>query len=163
MRVGSWSTLLWIAIAIAVFLAMAMLFLWAAIGFFVIVSLALLNFVYLPRVAAFMRVERTLIDVLLLVMLALGGWALWGVKGAALGVLLWLGAVGLPRLLVRRFGRVHAVRTVWTPRVPQSSSPLVGVTCPHCGTVSFPAASTADATCPHCSATLPRHPQGLPG
>jgi hypothetical protein len=165
MRLGSWSALLWAAIAIAVFLAMAILFFWAAVGFFVIVALALLNFVYLPRIAAFMRVDRTLIDALLLLLLALGGWAFGnGVNGAALGVLFWLGAVALPRLLVRRLGqRVHANWTVWSPHVSHSSSPLVGVTCPRCGIVSFAEPGAADRSCPSCSATLPRDPHGLPG
>jgi hypothetical protein len=77
--------------------------LWLAIIAAVIVAIALLNLVFLPRLASRIRLSTTILVLLLLPLFVALGWlvARNSLGGALAGFVVWLGAFALPRLAFR--------------------------------------------------------------
>jgi hypothetical protein len=111
----------------------------------VVVGLVVLNLVYLPRAAQRLNLAPAVLAVVLLPVLLGGGWLVSGVQGAAWGAGIWILAIGLPRVAVRRLAR----RIVITAR---TGSTLEGITCPRCGAVSVPVSGEPFA-CARCAAS----------
>ena len=77
--------------------------LWLAALLALVIGVAWLNLVLLPRVARRLHLPRLVLDVACLVLLAGAGWLLGAENGLALGALGWLVGIGLPRALSRRY------------------------------------------------------------
>jgi 4-hydroxybenzoate polyprenyltransferase len=83
---------------------------WLAIAVAVLIGVAALNWVALPRLALRLHVPDVALALALLVPLAAGGLVLAGVTGAAEGAAIWLLGVAAPRALLWRFRRRLAQR-----------------------------------------------------
>jgi 4-hydroxybenzoate polyprenyltransferase len=74
-----------------------------------VVGLAVLNIIYLPRAAARLHIRATWLALVLIPLLVLAGFVVGGPEGAGWGAGMWLVAIGLPRAigrdLVRRLQR----------------------------------------------------------
>jgi hypothetical protein len=74
-----------------------------------VVGLAVLNLIYLPRVAARVRLPVGWVAMILIPFMILAGEVIAGPEGVALSVVVWLVAIGLPRAigqdLLRRLRR----------------------------------------------------------
>jgi hypothetical protein len=77
--------------------------LWLAALLALVIGVAWLNLVLLPRVARRLRVPRWVLDIACLVLLGGVGWLLGAESGLAAGAVGWLVAIGLPRVLSRRY------------------------------------------------------------
>jgi 4-hydroxybenzoate polyprenyltransferase len=90
-----------LAVLVAIVAALTGLLVIAAVA----IGLAILNLVYLPRVAARLRVPATWLAVSLLPLIVAGGLLVSGVSGAAWGAAIWVAAIGLPRVVGRDLTR----------------------------------------------------------
>jgi hypothetical protein len=95
-RAALWA-LVGLAVLVGIVAALTGLFLVAAL----VVGLALVNLIYLPRAAAYVRIPVGWLTLLLIPVLGLAGFVLGGIEGAAWGLGLWLVAIGLPRAIGR--------------------------------------------------------------
>jgi hypothetical protein len=77
--------------------------LWLAALLALVIGVAWLNLVLLPRVARRLRVPRLVLDLACLVLLGGVGWLLAAETGVVAGAVGWLVAIGLPRVLSRRY------------------------------------------------------------
>jgi hypothetical protein len=76
-----------------------------------VVGLAVLNLIYLPRAAIWLRMPVDWLALILIPFMVLAGFVVSGVEGAAWGIGIWLVAFGLPRAIGRdliRRGRRRA-------------------------------------------------------
>jgi hypothetical protein len=98
-------TALWavgiLVILAAIVAALTGLVVIAAIG----VALAILNLVYLPRLATRLRISALWLALALIPVLLGAGLLAGGVSGAAWGAAIWLAAIGLPRAVGHDLGR----------------------------------------------------------
>ena len=103
------------------------------------------NLVVVPRLARCLGVPRVALEVILLLALAGGGWLLGATSGLALGCLVWLVGIGLPRLVGARLrARVRIIG--WTAVHGKAAAPIARRSCRRCGLVSFGAGDR----CPRC-------------
>lgn len=138
---------------------------WAAVGVAAALAVAVLNVVYLPRLARRLGAPALVLGLALLPLLAALGWWAGGGVGAALGAAAWLVLVGLPRLAAAYVARglrqagaggLRVVRVGAAPPGPfaAATGARPGVACLGCGLVSFPQPHER-LVCPACGAPLP--------
>jgi hypothetical protein len=74
-----------------------------------VIAVVVLNLIYLPRAAAFLRLRPSWLALILIPFMILAGGLIGGPEGAAWSLGLWLVAIGLPRAiagdLMRRLRR----------------------------------------------------------
>jgi hypothetical protein len=153
--------LLAVALVLAIFLAAVLL--WLAVGLAVVAAVAAFNYVYLPVIAARLRLPVLALAGLLLPLLLLLGWAVAGQTGLLWAGALWVGGVAAPRLAAYFLARrlqvvVHNATIRAGGPYGASAEPdgaVVGVACPTCGLVSFGAPGVGSQSCPRGHTALP--------
>ncbi|MCA1646260.1 MAG: hypothetical protein LC797_12660 [Chloroflexi bacterium] len=117
------------------------------LGLALVVGLAVLNVVYLPRAAARLRLRPVWLALMLIPITILVGWVVGGVPGAGWGAAIWVAAIGLPRVigrdLVRRARRRFDARRGYFDVRPRAST-LDGSTRPIAGPGGRPSPHAGD-------------------
>lgn len=124
----------------------------------IVVSIAIVHLVYLPRLSSRLGLSRRTLGLILLPPVAGLGWLIAGEPiGLLWGALFWTATVAMPPLVARyALGRLgarvgwHVQRAPWSP--PEARPTLRGVACARCGQYSFDGSSR---TCAACGAALP--------
>ena len=100
-----------------------------------VVALAALNVVYLPRVAVRLRLQVGWLALLLIPLMVVVGAVVGGGAGAAWGAGIWVAAIGLPRAIGREITRrarrrIESRRGYYdvTPRAAPADDPASGST-----------------------------------
>ena len=108
---SGWRLALGLVLAALFALLVLSTILWLAALLAVVVAVAWLNLVFLPRMARRLRLPRLVLDVVCLALLGAVGWLLGGTTGLAAGAIGWGLGVGAPRLLGWRMRRRLRDRT----------------------------------------------------
>jgi hypothetical protein len=154
-----------VLVAVAAVVVLAVVLFWLAVAAALLVGLAALHLVYLPRLAGWVGVAPSQLALGLLPLVALGGWAAAGeAVGLLWGAAAWAALVAAPRLALARAGRrLGRWPAGWTVQVrsaaPRPRAPgevIEAVACPRCGRFRI-----AGEPCPTCDAERPD--RALPG
>src|SRR6266699_4660388 len=97
--------LLWVLLGIGVLALVLAALTGLLLALVVVVALAVLNLIYLPRAAARLRLTPGWLAVILIPCVILAGTVVDGVPGAAWGAGVWLVAIGLPRVIANELGQ----------------------------------------------------------
>jgi hypothetical protein len=123
-------------VAIAALALLVLAAVWLALVLLAAGGMLWFNLVILPRLTRRLGVPRVAFEVILLLGLAAGGWLLGATSGLALGCLVWLVGIGLPRLVGARLrSRIRIVGR--TAGHGEAAAPIPGRSCRRCGLVSF--------------------------
>jgi hypothetical protein len=162
-RVTGWQAFVWLILAGLIFVVLVIALLWLALAIGAFALVLWLHVVALPRLSTRLHVPQLVLEVLLLFGLLGGGWLIGEATGAAIGGVVWVLGVGLPRLVGPRVRRqLQVVRLQVSPAptapAPGGGAALQGIACPRCNLVSFDTAN-----CPACGTSLdadapPRRP-----
>jgi hypothetical protein len=123
-------------VAIAALALLVVAAVWLALVLLAAGGVLWFNLVILPRLTRRLGVPRVALEVILLLALAAGGWLLGATSGVALGCLVWLVGIGLPRL-VGAWLRARVRIIGWTAGHGQAAAPIPGRSCPRCGLITF--------------------------
>jgi hypothetical protein len=107
-RQSPWRAARWVLVglvAVAVLVALAAALTGLLVAVLLAIGLAILNLIYLPRVAARLRLSTAWLAVALMPLLIGIGLVLGGASGGAWGAGLWLVGIGLPRVVGRDVAR----------------------------------------------------------
>jgi len=140
------SVALLVLAVVAFFLVAAAIWVLAVLA--VLGACAWLSLVVMPRVSARLGVHPVVLDTVLLVGLIGGGWWIAGAAGGAIGGLVWLGGVAVPRVGVKWLQSRVRVHVVGHPETRGQA--LLLLPCPTCGVAS----ADAGDRCPACGAAL---------
>jgi hypothetical protein len=150
-RVTGWQAFVWLIVAGLIFVVLVIALLWLALAIGALALVLWLHVVALPRLSARLHVPQLVLEVVLLCGLLGSGWLIGEATGAAIGGVVWVLGVGLPRVIGPRLRRRLQVVGRRAPSSPASGGggALQGIGCPRCHLVSF---DTAE--CPACGTPL---------
>ena len=153
------------ALAAAIFVVLLVLVFWVALWLAIVaaavLAIALLHLVFLPRLARRVRLSTQGLILLLLPLMAAAGWLVARQPlGSLLGLLLWLVAFALPRLVLTPSGNRASWKVEFrfgeTGKTPNGPAALAGSTCQRCGMTLRPLSNGGTLTCPRCGAEQTR-------